>query len=243
MSKRAPATPAPEPLRPAWLGPRLVVPVVAVLGAAVIALGLMLAFGVNGDEGRTVTLRPSCTAGDPGCTLREPTHQHANFALFIEGKKFDFNTPQFVSEEGAEKSGFAHIHPPRFEVVHVHQTKTTWAEFFKTVGIDLKDATLAGIEEKAACLKLPDGRALCGDGTRKLQFVVNGVRVDGISEKEITDLDRVLISYGAATDDELLKQYAEVNTDACIPSERCKDRIPANEPKEACTGAGACAGS
>jgi hypothetical protein len=242
VSKRSPAA-APATTAKAWLSPRLLLPVIGLLGAAVVALGVMLALGVNGDSSHTVTLKPSCKVGEPGCTLREPTHQHANFALFIEGKKFDFNTPQFVSEEGKEKSGYAHIHPPRYEVVHVHQTKTTWAEFFATVGIDLKDPSLGGIEARTTCLKLPDGRSFCSDGAKKLQFVVNGVKVDGISDKEINDLDRVLISYGAASDDDLLKEFAQVATDACIPSERCKDRIPANEPEEPCTGAGACTGS
>ncbi len=242
MSKGAPAATPPKAL-PAWLSPRVLLAVIGLLGAGLVALGVMLALGVNESDGHTVTLRPSCTAGQPGCALREPTHQHANLALFIDGKLFDFNTPQFVSEEGAEKSGFAHIHPPRYEVVHVHQTKTTWAEFFSTVGIDLRDPSLPGIEAKATCLKMPGGQSFCSGDAKKLQFVVNGVKVDGISEKEITDLDRVLISYGAANDDELMKQYAEVATDACIPSERCKERIPANEPKEPCTGAGACTGS
>jgi hypothetical protein len=46
------------------------------------------------------------------------------------------------------------------------------------------------------CLTLPSERSC--DGNRKtLKFIVNGVKADGIAQSDITDLDRVLVSYGS----------------------------------------------
>ena len=56
----------------------------------------------------------------------------------------------------------------------------------------------------------------------------------------IGDLQRVLISYGPETDDQVRAQFAQVDDDACIPSERCGERIGPNEQKEQCHGTGAC---
>ena len=218
-----------------WTSPRLL-PTVAVLALAVIGLGVTLPFVAGGDGGTTIT---TCkTKDDPGCTLREPIHEHADFAVFIRGQRVDFNQPRFVTEEGEETSPLAHIHPPRFTVAHVHISKTTWGEFFELLGIQLKDPSLVGVTEAQTCLKLPGGDRLCSNAAERFQFMVNAVRVDGVSQTEIHDLDRVLIAFGSETDEQLRALNAQVSDEACIPSERCKSRIPAGGEPEPCTGKG-----
>jgi hypothetical protein len=61
--------------------------------------------------------------------------------------------------------------------------------------------------------------------------------------ERISDLDRVLITFGDETAAELAAQVASVGDEACIPSEKCDARIPPNEPDEPCsvTGPGASA--
>jgi hypothetical protein len=233
--QRAAATPRPAP----WLQPKVLLPVVGVLGVAVLAFGILLALFRES----TTTINETvvqCDPADPRCVVRKPTHEHADFALFIRGQRFDFNQPQFVSAKENEKSELAHIHEPRFTVVHVHTSGTTWGEFLASLGFKLTDPTLVGVEDAATCLTTPDGQKLCNTATEKLRFIVNGVRVDGVQQSRITDLDRVLISYGPESDTQLQAQYSQVTDQACIPSERCKDRIPAGEEPEPCTVTGGC---
>lgn len=194
---------------------------------------LVLDAGSAGGQPLTVT---TCQGGTPGCELRAPTHQHANFALVIRGQSFDFGQPAFLSTENEERSATVHIHEPRFDVVHVHRTATTWDELLRSVGFLLQDPTLPGVSAGQTCLALPDSQRLCTSGAESFKFYVNGVRVDGIAFTAITDLDKVLISFGGETDAQVVSdQLSLTGDDACIPSERCKDRIPLNEPPEQCT--------
>lgn len=206
-----------------WIGPRVWVPALIIVGAALTALGIF-AFTRGGDDG---------LASFEGGSLRQPTHQHADLALIIRGEKFDFNQPQFLSagEEDEEISPNVHIHAPRVNVVHVHTTHTTWDEFFKSLGFELSDTSLT----------MPDGVEYASGGEETLKFVVNGVPVDEIQFQEITDLDRVLISFGPESIDEVLaRQWQFVTDEACIASETCRERIDPAEPTEACTGRGEC---
>ncbi|MFN0096431.1 MAG: hypothetical protein ACKVVT_16850 [Dehalococcoidia bacterium] len=175
---------------------------------------------------------------DPvNCKPRTPIHEHANFALFIRGQKFDFNKAQFISTGDKEIGSIAHIHPPRFGVVHTHMSNTTWSEFFAAIGFELTDPSLvAGTPDRLTCLKLPDGQNLCGTGNEKLRFMVNGVKVQGVAKLVISDLDRVVIAYGTETDEQLLALYVQVGDDACVVSESCPWRIDPNEEKEICQG-------
>ena len=219
------------------LTPKVMLGAVLVLAAGVVALGVLLFLGVNGTTKHEQALNlTTCTGGTPGCALRAEIHEHANFALFIDGKKFDFNKPEFLSEVGQEKAADAHIHEPRYGVVHLHRGGTTWDMFVRSLGFGLTDPSFETVTNEQTCLKLPNGEKLCGDATKKFHFVVNGVKVNGVSTTEIHDLDRVLIAYGTETDAQAMALFAQVDDDACIPSLRCPERIPPGEPTEQCTG-------
>ncbi len=217
------------------LSPRFTLPILGISTAAVIVLAVLLALGVNGQRGQSLTVT-TCQAGTAGCELRSATHLHANFALVIRGHQFDFNQRSLLSEEGNDRSASAHLHVPRFGVVHVHRTGTSWDEFLRSIGFELSDPSLAGISARKSCLKLPDGQKLCESDSETFKFYVNGIKVDGISLTNISDLDRVLISFGTESQEIVTKQQVPlIGDDACIPSERCVDRIPKDEPPEPCT--------
>lgn len=243
MSRQSPSPGAMAAATRPWLRPKLLLPLLGLFVAATVALGVVALF--FRDDSTTINLQSNivtCDPSDPKCTLRKAVHEHANFALFIRGQKFDFNSPDYIGEEGAEFSEVAHIHRPRYSVVHVHMSGTSWNEFLKSIRFDLIDPTVVGVEAKDTCLAVPGGTKYCTTDTEKLTFIVNGVKVDGISTSLITDLDRVLISYGNEDDAALMQQYEQTGDDACIPSERCKERIDPNEPPEACAGQGTCTG-
>lgn len=224
---------APERTRiSALLAPKVLIPVVLVLAVACTGLGVAYAMK-DGVQDLTLT---TCESGTPGCELRQAIHDHANFALFIDGQRFDFDKPQFISEESNELSPAAHIHEPRIDVVHVHYSNTTWDEFFRSIGFDLQDRTTPIGQTTGNQLTLPDGTVLKEENGKTFKFYVNGVKVDGVSFTNIGDLDRVLISYGAETPEQVeATQLPQLGDDACIPSVRCESRIPPDEPEEPCT--------
>lgn len=209
-----------------WLGPKQWMPILGVLSIAVIALAILLILNL-GDDGEPTS---GSAAG------RTPIHEHADFALFIRGQQFDFNQPQFFSTpDGKELAQYVHLHEPRYNVVHSHATLTRWDEFFTSLGFTLTDPSFPGITSDRTCLTLPDKTKLCNTGTEKWKFIVNGVKVDGISNVIIGDLSRVLISYGPESADDVIRdQFPKVTTEACIPSELCLDRINPNDPPEPC---------
>ncbi len=204
---------------------------IPVVSALVVASAVLL--GV-------VVFRPSKSNADASAivgttdSLRQPVRWHADFAVFVNGERFDFDKPEFISKEGEEHNPWVHIHEPRPTVVHVHREQTTWDEFMRSLGFELTDSKLS----------LPDGRVFETGGEASLKFYVNGVRVDTIMFESISDLSQVLISFGPESDSEVRETQIPMVTDqACIPSELCLDRVPAVPEPEPCTkSSGSCTG-
>ena len=212
----------PSPPSKGSLAPRIWLPVAGVLIAAVVVLAVLLVLN-SGDDGPVTVV---CEPGTPGCELRQSVHWHADFALYINGERYDFNQERFLSTTDEELSENVHLHEP-FLVVHVHREGTTWREFFHSLGFELTDQ----------CLTTPEGDQYCTSETERLSFIVNGVRVDGLAFQDITDIDRALISFGDESGEELMQQYAAVTDEACILSRLCEERIPEGGlPPEACGG-------
>jgi hypothetical protein len=211
-----------------WLSPKQWGPIAGVLVVAVGVLAALLALGTFDDN--------ETSAASAALKNNAATHQHADFAVFIRGAQFDFSRPQFVSGEGDELDPYVHIHSPRFTVVHVHKLGVTWDYFLHSLGFKLDDPSFKAITADKTTLTMPDGTVLKQSATETFKFYVNGVRVDGVSNTDIHDLDRVLISFGTeSVGDVVANQLPKVTDQACIPSERCSDRIPAGEPPEQCT--------
>ena len=217
-----------------WRGPKHWMPIVGVLSVAVIALAVALILNLD-DDGDT---EGATTNGG-----RTPVHEHADFLLMIRGQKFDFSQPQFLSTAGAkELSPYVHIHEPRYTVVHVHASLTRWDEFFTSLGFTLTDPSFPGIDSSRTCMTLPDKTKLCNTATETWKFIANGVQVDGMANVNVSDLSRVLFSYGPETVDQVMsQQWTQMSDEACILSELCIARIDPAEPPEECQGTGQCA--
>jgi hypothetical protein len=209
------------------------------LVVAVVVLGGLLAWRWDGGGGVWGGASPPDGGALGGGAV---THEHADFAVVIRGERFDFGQPQFLSDTaGKELSEHVHIHAPRFTVVHVHSTLSTWDELFRSLGFRLTDPSFPGVTPERTCLELPSGEQLCNSATERWSFIANGVPVDGLAMVAIGDLDRVLFSYGPEMPGEALAKYGGLVTDqACISSELCRERIPLDEPAETCAGRGAC---
>ncbi len=120
------------------------------------------------------------------------THEHADFAVFVHGKQFDFAQEKYMVPEefcgnpnpNIPKS-IVHLHDGLGSAVHVHLSGVTWKQFFQSLNMDFN----------SQCLQL-DGNAYCVDDANTLLMYVNGKPVSLYENTPIRDLDQVLISYG-----------------------------------------------
>ena len=170
-------------------------------------------------------------------------HEHADFVLFLDGERFDFAKDEFMSikpcvaksnswiptayAHGLDLEEVVDLHNRDGNVVHVHQEGVTWHDFFESLKMGLEDNLFVDHE----------GNQYKSNDSNEFRFVVNGERVETIVEREIRDLDQVLISYGPRDEDPniLSVQYGQVTNSACLFSGSCPHRgVP---PLESCGGA------
>jgi hypothetical protein len=125
--------------------------------------------------------------------VERPTHYHANFAVFVEGRRLDLSGDRFMEELGACKvsglvlpSSRAHLHNHNPDVVHVHHDGVTWGHLLANLGFGLGDRYLA----------LSDGKILEEGNGKTLKFVLNGREQSSVANELIRSGDRLLISYG-----------------------------------------------
>lgn len=138
------------------------------------------------------------------------THYHANFAVYVDGKQEQFSNPLLYEEisecsiSTEKKPGErAHLHENIKDVVHVEDSAVTWGNFFQNINWNVSDKYLDTSED-----------LLVNTETKKVAYVLNGEEVSNITNKVIGDKDRLLVSYGTATKDEINKQFSTVASSA-----------------------------
>ena len=131
----------------------------------------------------------------------EHTHYHANFAVYVNGEKEQFEGFSYYEEltgcsldTGPYPRGRAHMHEPENGLVHVHDEAVTWGNFFENLGYSIgKNHLGTGVETYVA------------SDTLDITYVLNGeaLIVSSVAPKEIGDTDRLLIVVGADKDEAL----------------------------------------
>lgn len=138
-------------------------------------------------------------------------HNHADFKVFIRGVEIDFK-----KEEYDVKSTFVHLHTKNSDggsVIHIEAENVPIGFFFSTLGMNFsKD-----------CFKFDQN--YCNSQDEKLRFLVNGKENFEFENYIPRDLDRILITFGNETDDQIRKQMENVTRNACIYSGKCPERI------------------
>jgi len=97
------------------------------------------------------------------------------------------------------KSSFIHFEGNDGTTIHKHATGVTLGYLFDTLGLDLDDQ----------CFVFKDGKSFCTTEDYSMKFFINGEPVDDIRDHEITEDDKILISYGA-DEEELESQLLEL---------------------------------
>lgn len=157
-------------------------------------------------------------------SLGEKVHEHADFAVYLDGKKFDFTGGKYQSSEINPLDSDAHLHDGNGDVTHKHRKGITLSYFFETIGMKFDNQ----------CFVTDDGKEYCNTTDKKLKMYVNGKLNENFGSYEFTDLDRILISYGVEDEDTITRQITSLTDMACVYSEKCPERGAA--PTENCVG-------
>ena len=126
-------------------------------------------------------------------------HIHASLLVKIFGDKFEFSTPNYQV-----KTSWIHFENSDGDTIHRHSTGVELEFLFNSMNIPVSDQ----------CFGFPDGRQFCTNEDYTLQFYINQQKVDDIRKYIVQEDDRILITYGNESQEDIDKQLAELNAQA-----------------------------
>ena len=136
-------------------------------------------------------------------------HFHSNYAVYVDGVREEFKSFTFYEEVAACTSAYknnpkgrVHMHDNVNDVIHVHDKRVMYADFFQNIDWKLGKTfvqTDAGIIQNTE--------------EKKWVFILNGKQVDRVDNLLIGNLDKLLVSYGAS-DTDFMAQYKTVSDSA-----------------------------
>jgi len=142
------------------------------------------------------------------------THYHANFAVYINGQREQFKDPSYYTEVAAcslsehmQPEQRAHMHDNVNNVVHVHDDGATWGQLFENLG------WYVGPD----FVQTRDGTLYKAGGDNQLHVLLNNDDFTGLSaitNQVIGDRDRLLISFGNPSEQELQKEFKSIPSTA-----------------------------
>jgi len=124
-------------------------------------------------------------------------HAHAGILVKIFGDEFDFSAPAYQI-----KSPWIHFEGRDGTTIHKHATGVTVGYLFETLGLGIDDQ----------CFVFQDGRSFCTNDDYSLVFYINGEEFPDIRDLEIQEDDKILISYGAETPEEIQAQLSQLES-------------------------------
>ncbi len=124
-------------------------------------------------------------------------HEHATILAKVFGDKFDFSQPKFHLQD--PRINFEQTDP---DMVHRISEDATLGLLFETLEMKLDEN----------CFVFPNKREFCNTDEYLLKFYVNDVQMDDISQYLISDDDKILISYGPKSDQEIPSQLEELES-------------------------------
>ena len=124
-------------------------------------------------------------------------HEHASLLVRIFGDKLDFSSPAYQI-----KSSWIHFEDSDGTTIHRHSSGVTLGYLFNSMGFTVNDE----------CFAFPDGREFCTNEDYSLKYYINHRSVDNIYDYVLEDDDRILISFGPETPEEIEGQLIELDS-------------------------------
>ena len=142
-----------------------------------------------------ITMDSNAPGTPPGAGKLGDEHEHASMLVRIFGDKFDFSATTYQI-----KSSWIHFEESDGNTIHRHSSGITLGYLFETLSI--------GIDEN--CYIFSDGRQFCTNEDYSLKYFINGDSVNSINDHVVQDDDRILISYGGETKEQITEQLNEL---------------------------------
>jgi len=124
-------------------------------------------------------------------------HEHASLLVRIFGDKFDFTSPTYQI-----KTSWIHFEDSDGTTIHRHSSGVTLGYLFANLGIDID----------SECYKFPDGRQFCSNEDYRLKYYINHQIVKDVNDYVLEEDDRILITYGSETPEQIEEQLKELDS-------------------------------
>ena len=144
-----------------------------------------------------INLDSNAPGAPPNAGKLGDEHEHASVLVKIFGDKFDFTSPAYQI-----KSSWIHFEDSDGTTIHRHSSGVTLGYLFANLGI--------GIDSE--CYKFPDGRHFCTNEDYSLKYYINHQIVKDINDYIFEDGDRILITYGSETPEQIEEQLIELDS-------------------------------
>jgi len=144
-------------------------------------------------------LSESAPGAPPGAGILGSTHDHISILVKLHGDTFDFTSQAFQI-----KSSYIHFEARDGATIHKHATGVTMGYLFESMGI--------GLDDECYTFKGTNGdRVFCTNEDFSLKFYVNHEPVPNITDLVLVEGDRVLISYGGETQEQIDSQLTQLD--------------------------------
>ena len=144
-----------------------------------------------------INMDGSVPGAPPGAGKLGDEHVHSSLLVRIFGDKFEFGVPSYQI-----KSSWIHFEDSDGTTIHRHSSGVTLGYLFDSLNI--------GIDNK--CYIFPDGRQFCTNEDYSLKYFINHKRVNDINDYIFEDGDRILISFGSETPEQVEEQLLELDS-------------------------------
>ena len=144
-----------------------------------------------------VTMDSNVPGAPPGAGKLGDEHVHSSLLVRIFGDKFDFAVPSYQI-----KSSWIHFEDSDGTTIHRHSSGVTLGYLFDSINI--------GIDSQ--CFVFPDGRQFCTNEDYSLKYYINHQPVPDIQDYIFEDGDRILISFGSETPEQIEEQLLELDS-------------------------------
>lgn len=133
----------------------------------------------------------------PTSDQAQSVDKRASFAIFTNGTFRVFSAAMYHN-----LSRDVYIEAKNPNVIQIRKDSITWNDFFKTLPFSItKDCLTTGTKE-----------TFCTNQNGTLKFYLNGVRYNDLLDKEISNEDRALITYGSESEKQIRQQIDKLNT-------------------------------
>lgn len=128
-------------------------------------------------------------------------HDHADFKVYLDGQAVNFSQPQYQLRHPN-----IHVEGGDGDVIHMHSAHVTIGGFVQTLSLHFN----------STCFVLDAEQSFCNGGGKTLKFYVNGQPNAQFDAYVLRHLDRILVSYGDETAEELQQQLDSITRKAAL---------------------------